>query len=193
MFTLPRQRLAQRQDLLRHVFRNAMIPADDRAFPLPFIVLLHGSLLIETCFRSTACTYEAVMKRDYPVVMHALCVHTDGLAGKLLSDISDRGRTVHPFRRPEIGRIPPALHPQCFQYGLEYKKHMQQLLSPHLPGRHSNNTSAACGASRLLAVLFALALLAPLWSNDKPLWVHYQGSYYFPIVKSYNETASAAI
>ena len=43
-------------------------------------------------------------------------------------------------------------------------------------------------ALRLLAVLFALALLAPLWSNDKPLLVQYQGSYYFPMVKSYNET-----
>ena len=37
----------------------------------------------------------------------------------------------------------------------------------------------------LLAVLFAVALLAPLWSNDKPLWVQYQGAHYFPLVKQY--------
>ncbi len=40
-------------------------------------------------------------------------------------------------------------------------------------------------ALRLLAVLFAIALLAPLWSNDKPLWVHYQGQHYFPMVNTY--------
>ena len=32
-------------------------------------------------------------------------------------------------------------------------------------------------ALRVLAVLFAVALLAPLWSNDKPLWIRYQGEY----------------
>ena len=37
----------------------------------------------------------------------------------------------------------------------------------------------------LLAVLFAVALLAPLWRNDKPLWVQYQGAHYFPLVKQY--------
>ena len=40
-------------------------------------------------------------------------------------------------------------------------------------------------ALRLLAVLFALAVLAPLWSNDKPLWVHYNGQSYFPIFNTY--------
>ncbi|QEY26258.1 ABC transporter permease [Neisseria zalophi] len=43
-------------------------------------------------------------------------------------------------------------------------------------------------AWRLLIVLFVLAVLAPLWSNDKPLWVRYQGQYYFPLVHTYNET-----
>ena len=43
-------------------------------------------------------------------------------------------------------------------------------------------------ALRVLAVLFAIALLAPLWSNDKPLWIRYQGEYYFPLVNEYNET-----
>ena len=41
---------------------------------------------------------------------------------------------------------------------------------------------------RVLAVLFAVVLLAPLWSNDKPLWIRYQGEYYFPLVNEYNET-----
>ena len=72
--------------------------------------------------------------------------------------------------------------------GLEYKKHMQQNLSPSSAWQTFKQHKRGLRALRLLAVLFALALLAPLWSNDKPLWVQYQGSYYFPMVKSYNET-----
>ncbi|VEJ20753.1 ABC transporter permease [Neisseria animaloris] len=43
-------------------------------------------------------------------------------------------------------------------------------------------------ALRLLAVLFVIALAAPLWSNDKPLWIHYNNQYYFPLVNTYHET-----
>ncbi|WP_107928980.1 ABC transporter permease [Neisseria animaloris] len=43
-------------------------------------------------------------------------------------------------------------------------------------------------ALRLLAVLFVITLAAPLWSNDKPLWIHYNGQYYFPLVNTYHET-----
>jgi len=43
-------------------------------------------------------------------------------------------------------------------------------------------------ALRILAVLFVVTLLAPLWSNDKPLWIRYQGEYFFPLVNEYNET-----
>lgn len=41
---------------------------------------------------------------------------------------------------------------------------------------------------RLLLVLFVLSLAAPWWSNDKPLWVSYQGQSYFPLFKTYYET-----
>ncbi len=41
---------------------------------------------------------------------------------------------------------------------------------------------------RLLLVLFVLAVLAPLWSNDKPLWVQYNGEQYFPLFNNYHET-----
>ncbi|MBN3762852.1 ABC transporter permease [Burkholderia sp. Ac-20365] len=37
-------------------------------------------------------------------------------------------------------------------------------------------------------VAFAASLAAPLWSNDKPLVVRYDGHYYFPLVKEYAET-----
>lgn len=39
----------------------------------------------------------------------------------------------------------------------------------------------------ILLVLFAAALLAPLWSNDKPLWIHYQGQHYFPLFAEYHD------
>lgn len=40
----------------------------------------------------------------------------------------------------------------------------------------------------IFSVLFVLSLCAEMLSNDKPLLVHYQGQYYFPIVKNYPET-----
>lgn len=40
----------------------------------------------------------------------------------------------------------------------------------------------------IFGVLFVVSLFAELLSNDKPLLVHYQGDFYFPIVKVYPET-----
>ena len=40
----------------------------------------------------------------------------------------------------------------------------------------------------VFSVLFALSLCAEVLSNDKPLVIHYQGQYYFPIIKTYPET-----
>lgn len=40
----------------------------------------------------------------------------------------------------------------------------------------------------LFAILFILSLFAEVLSNDKPLLVYYQGTYYFPIFKTYSET-----
>lgn len=39
----------------------------------------------------------------------------------------------------------------------------------------------------LLAALFAAALAAPLWSNDKPLWIQYRGAHYFPLFAGYHD------
>jgi len=41
----------------------------------------------------------------------------------------------------------------------------------------------------IFGVLFILSLFAEVLSNDKPILVHYNGEYYFPILKSYPETA----
>jgi len=40
----------------------------------------------------------------------------------------------------------------------------------------------------IFSVLFVLSLGAEVLSNDRPLAVHYQGQYYFPIIKTYPET-----
>ncbi len=71
------------------------------------------------------------MKRDYPVVMGTLYVFTlMGLLAKLLSDISySSGKSAHPFRRPDRA-ITACAAPAMLSDGLEYKKHMQQNLSP---------------------------------------------------------------
>ncbi len=39
----------------------------------------------------------------------------------------------------------------------------------------------------LFCIIFGISLLAELLANDQPLVVKYQGEYYFPIVKTYNE------
>ena len=84
--------LDEKTILTRHVLRNAMIPLIT-GFPAAFIgAFFTGSLLIETLFSLDGLgllSYEAVMKRDYPVVMGTLYVFTlMSLVAKLLSDIS---------------------------------------------------------------------------------------------------------
>ncbi|WP_153075542.1 ABC transporter permease [Paraburkholderia bonniea] len=40
----------------------------------------------------------------------------------------------------------------------------------------------------VFVVAFVLSLAGPLWSNDRPLVVRYDGQFYFPLVKNYPET-----
>ena len=40
----------------------------------------------------------------------------------------------------------------------------------------------------VLAVLMGLSLFAELYANSKPLIIHYEGQFYFPMLKSYPET-----
>jgi len=78
--------------LYRHVFRNAIIPLIT-GFPGAFITLFFtGALLIETVFSLDGIgllSYEAILKRDYPVVLGTLYIFTLlGLLSKLLTDLS---------------------------------------------------------------------------------------------------------
>ena len=84
--------LAANVVLYKHIFRNAMIPLVT-GFPAAFIgAFFTGSLLIETIFSLDGLgllSYEAVLKRDYPVVLGTLYIFTlMGLVAKLISDLS---------------------------------------------------------------------------------------------------------
>jgi len=83
--------LSQRRVLYKHIFRNALIPIIT-GFPAAFVgAFFAGSLLIETLFSLDGLgllSYEAVVRRDYPVVLGSLYLFTlIGLAVKLIADL----------------------------------------------------------------------------------------------------------
>lgn len=83
--------LSQPRVLWKHIFRNALIPLVT-GFPSAFIgAFFSGALLIETLFSLDGLgllSYEAVVRRDYPVVLGSLYLFTlIGLVVKLISDV----------------------------------------------------------------------------------------------------------
>ncbi len=83
--------LSENRVLYRHVMRNALIPLVT-GFPAAFVgAFFTGSLLIETLFSLDGLgllSYEAVIRRDYPVVLGTLYLFTlIGLVTKLISDL----------------------------------------------------------------------------------------------------------
>jgi len=77
--------------LYKHIFRNALIPLVT-GFPAAFVhAFFAGSVLIETLFSLDGLGllgYEAVIRRDYPVVLGSLYFFTlIGLVVKLASDL----------------------------------------------------------------------------------------------------------
>ncbi|MFM2067423.1 MAG: hypothetical protein RLZZ584_2332 [Pseudomonadota bacterium] len=83
--------LSQQRVLYKHVFRNALVPLVT-GFPAAFIgAFFAGSVLIETLFSLDGLGllgYEAVVRRDFPVVLGTLYFFTlIGLAMKLVADL----------------------------------------------------------------------------------------------------------
>jgi len=83
--------LSQGRVLYKHVFRNALIPLVT-GFPAAFVgAFFAGSVLIETLFSLDGLGllgYEAVIRRDYPVVLGTLYLFTlIGLVVKLVADL----------------------------------------------------------------------------------------------------------
>jgi len=84
--------LTQRQVLYGHVFRNAMLIVI-AGFPAAFVgILFTGALLIEIIFSLDGLGllgYEAVIKRDYPIMFASLFFFTLlGLVMKLIGDMT---------------------------------------------------------------------------------------------------------
>jgi microcin C transport system permease protein len=84
--------LSEKRVLYGHVFRNAMLQIVS-GIPAAFIgAFFAGALLIETLFSLDGLGllgYEAVIRRDYPVVLGTLYLFTlIGLITKLISDLS---------------------------------------------------------------------------------------------------------
>ena len=82
--------LNERKVLYGHVFRNAMLIVI-AGFPAAFVgILFTGSLLIEIIFSIDGMgllTYEAIIKRDYPIMFGNVYILT--LVGLLMHLISD--------------------------------------------------------------------------------------------------------
>ncbi|MEP6875135.1 MAG: ABC transporter permease subunit [Burkholderiales bacterium] len=83
--------LSQPRVLWKHILRNALVPMVT-GFPAAFIgAFFTGALLIETLFSLDGLgllSYEAIMRRDYPVVLGSLYLFTlVGLVVKLVSDL----------------------------------------------------------------------------------------------------------
>ena len=83
--------LGPRSVMYKHVFRNALIPLVT-GFPGAFVhAFFAGSVLIETLFSLDGLGllgYEAVVRRDFPVVLGSLYLFTlIGLVVKLVSDL----------------------------------------------------------------------------------------------------------
>ena len=83
--------LDERRVLYKHIFRNALIPLVT-GFPAAFVgAFFAGSVLIETLFSLDGLgllSYEAAIRRDYPVVLGSLYLFTlIGLVVKLVSDL----------------------------------------------------------------------------------------------------------
>ncbi len=83
--------LSQKKVLYRHIFRNALLPLVTH-FPAAFVgAFFSGSVLIETLFSLDGMGllgYEAVVRRDFPVVLGSLYFFTlIAVVTKLVSDI----------------------------------------------------------------------------------------------------------
>lgn len=84
--------LTEKRVLYGHVFRNAMLIVI-AGFPAAFIgIFFTGSLLIEVIFSLDGMgllSYEAVIKRDYPILMGAVFIFTlIGLVMQLVADLT---------------------------------------------------------------------------------------------------------
>ncbi len=164
--------LTERSVLYGHVFRNAMLLVI-AGLPAALLgIFFTGSLLIEVIFSLDGLgllSFEAAMNRDYPVVFGTLFIFTlFGLVMKLISDI------VHTW----------SIRASTSRTGSNPMR-----LSPiNRAARPFKSNKRGWWSLWLFLILFVGSLGAELIANDKPLVVHYDGGWYFPVFKRYPET-----
>tara|TARA_B100000686_G_scaffold324716_1_gene380686 strand:+ start:737 stop:1840 length:1104 start_codon:yes stop_codon:yes gene_type:complete len=83
--------LSERSVLFKHILKNSLIPLIT-GFPIGFLAMFFsGSLLLEQIFTLDGLgllSYQAVIQRDYPIVLGSLFIFTlIALIGQLLTDI----------------------------------------------------------------------------------------------------------
>ncbi|MCH8208901.1 MAG: ABC transporter permease subunit [Nitrospinae bacterium] len=84
--------LSENKVLFKHILKNSLIPLVT-GFPIAFLAMFFtGSLLIEQIFTLDGLgllSYQAIIQRDYPIVLGSLFIFALlGLVGQLLTDIS---------------------------------------------------------------------------------------------------------
>ena len=84
--------LAEKSVLFKHILKNALIPLVT-GFPIGFLTMFFsGSLLIEQIFTLDGfglLSYQAVIQRDYPIVLGSMFIFSlIALLGQLLTDLS---------------------------------------------------------------------------------------------------------
>ncbi len=157
------------------MFRNAMLLVI-AGFPATFISMFFtGSLLIEVMFSLNGLGllgYEATVSRDYPVMFGTLYIFT--LIGLLLNIVSDISYTlVDP--RIDFEDVNVATQPVNQARWARFRHNRRGYWSLWI-----------------FLVLFGLSLCSELIANDKPLLVRYDGSWYFPLLKTTAKAILAA-
>ena len=168
--------LAERVVIYKHVLRNSLIPiVTIMASILPG--LISGSVIIETIFSIPGLGqlgYEAVLARDYPIIMAVFTISSLLTLVSIL--LSDMLLTIVDPRITFSGRS--LAMPPVQSYGRRVWRHFKR------------NLLAVMGL--WVSLLLLMALLADFLANDKPYYMVYRGKTYWPIVHSYLESLGLA-
>jgi hypothetical protein len=183
--------LSQRRVLYKHVFRNALIPLVT-GFPAAFVgAFFAGSVLIETLFSLDGLGllgYEAVIRRDYPVVLGSLYLFTLIAPGGA-ADLGHALRADRPARAVrERGEMSAVIHPANARPGRRRSGARRHPCSRPAsgPGRASGATGwgrCRCGCSWCCCC----APPAEVVSNDKPFVARIDGQWWFPAIDNPSE------
>ena len=184
--------------LYKHVFRNALIPLVT-GFPAAFVgAFFAGSLLIETLFSLDGLgllSYEAVIRRDYPVVLGSLYLFTlIGLVVKLIGDLlyvvvdprvqfAARGANERPTSRRAPTRAAADRRPRAAP-----ARSAVAVAQPARLGALPAQPARLRVADRASSRCWCVSTFAELVSNDRPLVARYEGEWFFPIFSNQPET-----